>query len=450
MHTLDEDGDGFWPRLFHRWFVRYNPLYLLSAALVLGGLTLVSREAARGHSVLGALGVAAIAELYAFALIGGAAFLVRIGHRRPAVMLALVAVLYQSDLTLHVETCAYLGALGHAAAAAWVALFVAKLYALAAALELRPSRSAMLVPSLGAVGLAALPQLFRVLEPGERTVLVSLFVFGVGAAALWTRRAVESEVGYDVRGVRSLRATWCTWAALGLGHVLYWCAENDVSLAALAPPVALLATRWIRREGATWAVAAGTLLATALLSPALLSPAALMVAAVLALRALRAPARRAEAGAPTSAPPYRGGAMSPPAPPSELSFARARPAALRRLLLGAAWSVHLALWTAGWSGGPWPEHVLVLDLALVLACAAAAWRLRRALFAPPVLVTAAHLAVAAGWVGAPRTALEWGVAAIGLGFAALATALAASWRWRPSAPREEDAPHLEEGWRSSA
>lgn len=450
MHTLDDDGAGFWPRLFHRWFVQYNPLYLLSAALVLGGLTLVSREAARGESVLGALGVAAIAELYAFALIGGAAFLVRIGHRRPAVMLALVAVLYQSDLTLHVETCAYLGALGHAAAAAWVGLFVAKLYALAAALELCPSRSAVLVPSLGAAGLAALPQLFRVVAPDGRTALVALFVFGVGAAALFTRRRVESGVGYDVRGLRSLRATWCIWAALGLGHVLYWIAENDVSLAALAPPAALLATRWIRREGATFAVAGATLVATALLAPALLSPAALMAAVVLTLSALRAPVRHALQSASSFAPPYRGATPAPPAPPSELAFARARPAARRRLLLGAGVSLHLALWTAGWSGGPWPEHVLVLDVALVIACAAATWRLRRALPAAPALAIGAHFAVAAGWIGAPRTPLEWGLAAIGLGFAALATALAASWRWRPGAPREEGEPHLDEGWRSSA
>jgi hypothetical protein len=35
-----------WRRLMHRWFVEYNPLYLVSAMLVLGGIWLLSREAA--------------------------------------------------------------------------------------------------------------------------------------------------------------------------------------------------------------------------------------------------------------------------------------------------------------------------------------------------------------------------------------------------------------------
>jgi len=37
--------------LLHRWLVEYNPLYLLSAALVLGGLTLISQSAAEAAMV---------------------------------------------------------------------------------------------------------------------------------------------------------------------------------------------------------------------------------------------------------------------------------------------------------------------------------------------------------------------------------------------------------------
>ena len=55
--------------------------------------------------------------------------------RRPAVLLALLTVLYQGDLTLHTETCAYLGGVGIFASVAWLAMFVAKLYALAWALK---------------------------------------------------------------------------------------------------------------------------------------------------------------------------------------------------------------------------------------------------------------------------------------------------------------------------
>ena len=60
------------------------------------------RAASRRRALsYGPLRVAAIAEVYAVALIGGAALLMRIGQRRPAVMLALLTALYQCSLTLH-------------------------------------------------------------------------------------------------------------------------------------------------------------------------------------------------------------------------------------------------------------------------------------------------------------------------------------------------------------
>src|SRR5215471_429980 len=108
-------------RLLHRWFVEYNPLYIVSAALVLRGVNLLS------HAVNLQLGVPAIVELYAWTLIGGAAFLYRVGLRRPAVMLSLLAVVYQGDLTLHTETCAYLGWTGVIASGVWLASFALKL-----------------------------------------------------------------------------------------------------------------------------------------------------------------------------------------------------------------------------------------------------------------------------------------------------------------------------------
>src|SRR2546428_6384931 len=36
------EGARSWQRLFHRWFVEYNPLYLLSATLVLAGYILTA------------------------------------------------------------------------------------------------------------------------------------------------------------------------------------------------------------------------------------------------------------------------------------------------------------------------------------------------------------------------------------------------------------------------
>lgn len=233
----------------HRWLFEHNPLYLLSAALVLAGLTLMSREAARDGSVAGILGVSAIAELYSLALIGGAAFLVRLGRRRPAVMLGLLVVAYQGDLTLHVETCAYLGTAGEIAAVLWALLFVAKLLALAWALELRPSRSAVLVPALGAAGMAILPQLLPAADPNTRGVLVTLWLFALAIGALWSTRDVSSAVPWDARGRRCMRATWAIWGVLALVHVCYWAGSWEVPLAVAVPALPLLALRWAHHCG---------------------------------------------------------------------------------------------------------------------------------------------------------------------------------------------------------
>jgi hypothetical protein len=417
----------FWAALMHRWFVQYNPAYLLSATLVLSGLWLVSRGLAR-DPLLGGLGVPALAELYALALIGGAAVLTRLRQRRPAVMLALLAVLYQGDLTLHVETCAYLGLAGIAASIAWLALFVAKLYALAWALELRLSRSSILVPTLGALGLAVLPHVFREVGPDVRTRLVEVWVLAVAMAGVWTSRAVESAVGFDVRGRRAIRATWMLWAALALGHVLYWWAEHGVRLVGLVPIGVLLATRWLRRERSVWALALGVLAFTVVLVPASLSITALGVALALGLRALREPRVLTPEPRFTSSSPYRAADGVFVFVPPVVELARPASATLQRLLLGAAWSTHLFGWTLGWQGGAWPAHRIVLDVALFAVCALALWRWRRGFALTPSGVVGTHLLFALGWLALPKDTLGWGLASLALGFATLAGGLLVSWR----------------------
>ncbi|MDQ3037866.1 MAG: hypothetical protein M3Y87_36060, partial [Myxococcota bacterium] len=411
--------------LLHRWFVQYNPVYLASAALVLAGFWLVSREASQISSGLGRFGVAATAEVYALALIGGAALLMRIEQRRPAVMLGLLAVLYQGDLTLHVETSAYLGAAGRVASLVWLVLFVAKLYALAAALQLRASRSALVVPALAALGLAVIPHVLRDVGTAGRSTSIALFVFAIGAAALWTHRRVESALELDVRGRRALGFTWIAWAVLGLGHVLYWAVAHRIPIFALLAAIALLATR-IVSERRVWIIAGATLGTVGVMHPASLSTAALMVAAVLALHAVRRPVLRRSCP-PSPAQPYREAELAAPPAIIELAFEHAPAESMSRLLLGSGCALHLAFWTLGWHGDGWPEHVVALDLALAVACTVAAWRLRRPLIVAPALATYAHLLIRAGWIAAPSSAAQWGVAAIAIGFALLVGPLLASW-----------------------
>jgi len=237
-------------RLLHRWFVEYNPLYIVSAALVLRGVNLLS------HAVDLQLGVPAIVELYAWALIAGAAILHRAGLRRPAVMLSLLAVVYQGDLTLHTETCAYLGTTGALASAVWLASFALKLFALARAMRLRVARSAFAVPILGASMLVVVPRLVRVTDAHTGGVIASSALFLVLAAGLWTSRTIESRPLLDDWGRTVLRratlAVWSIWTLLFTVHVAFLFSQRAMDATALAPLPFVLATRFVRREVLVW------------------------------------------------------------------------------------------------------------------------------------------------------------------------------------------------------
>lgn len=444
--TNDETADAaasFWRRLLHRWFVEYNPLYLVSAMLVLGGTILSSRGLADNGSVYGGIGVAAIAEVYSVALIAGAALLMRIGQRRSAVMLALLTALYQCDLTLHTETCPNLGWVGVLAAGGWFALSVGKLLALAKAMKLRLSRAAVATATLGALGLAILPYCLQNMDTRGGSALVAVWLFAL--SAIYRSDAVASEVDLDRWGQtvlhRAVRATWLLWALLLSLHVLFWSSQYKIDLAAVAPIVPVVLTRWIRTEARVWCVVVTTLVFVGLKLPGSFSMSALVVAAALCLRASTA-ARSAELAAlgrsrASMGPPYRAFGASDPGPPPALEplVVPDDRAAMLRLLIGAGFAVYLSAWTIGWSGGPWPAHVVMLDLLLTAAVVLGAWRMRARTAVVPLVATWIHFVVQARLIPPPRSALEWGGAAIGLGFALLIASLSTSYAVRARAPR---------------
>ncbi len=433
----DADSDAnahFWRRLLHRWLVQYNPLYLLSASLCLAGMILCSRGLAREASLHGELEVAAIAELYAVALIGGAALLTRIGQRRPAVLLALLTAVYQCDLTLHTEACACLGLIGVAAAAVWVLVFVAKLYALAWAVRLKVSISAGAIATLGAAGLAILPHLLQRMDTRGASALVAVWLFALFALGIHGSRSVVSAVELDGWGRtvlrRSLRAVWLLWSLLLVLHVAFWSMNYPVRIAVLVPAALLLGTRWIRREAHVWAVTSGALLLVAAALPEHFSVCALLVAAALGLRTVRLPVVAPPAEAEVTRSPYRAvesDASPLPAVLRASSVAPPTPAARRRLLTGALFASYLAVWTFGWIGGPWPMHLLALDLSVTAVVLISVARTRVRIALAPLAATYAHLAVQARLVSAPASILEWGVASVGLGFALLIASLTASY-----------------------
>jgi hypothetical protein len=444
MHSPRAEA-SYGRRLAYRWFVEFNPLYLLSAALVLGGVTMITHGIVLEASAFELAGIGAIPEVYAFSLIGGAALLMRVGLRRPAVLLTLIAVLYQCDLTMHTETCAYLGVVGVAGSAAWAALFGAKLFALAKAMKLRLSRSAAGLAGFGAAGVAILPYALRHAAPRAGTTLAALWAFSLLAGGLWSARRVDSTVvlGAWARTVkrRALLATWSLWASLAIFHGVFWCSEHALGILWLAPMMILLATRWMRRETNVWVTVASTLFTVALTAPALFSLSALMAAVLLALRALRQPwAIRRDAATPTPAP-YRTLADNEACTRVIATrFGRADHGAMLRLLSGAVLSTYLAAWTRSWTGGPWPAHAAGLDLLLTAILLSGAWRARAVGALLPAIAVWVDCVLRSGLVPWPQSILGWGLSSVTLGFALLFVAVAISYWLRPRAEPSSEAP----------
>lgn len=381
-----------WKRLLHRWFVQYNPLYFASALLVLRGVNLLS--AATMHARFGVFIGPAAAEAYAWALVGAAALLFRLGMRRPAVMLALIAVLYQGDLTLHTETSALLGPLGWLSATAWLGSFVLKLLALARALRLRLSRSAVAVPVFGAVGLVAVPRVVQALDARPASLVIGAWLFALATLTLWTRRGVETTFATDDWGKTVLRrarlATWGLWGGLVVLHVAFWFSTRELEPRVLLPVAMVPLARFARRDRAVWMWLGASFAITATAAPAYAPFAAALAAVAFALHG----ARRA--------------------------LARERVTAS---IVGLCTAAHVAAWLAL---GAWDAHVVALDVALGLGLALCAWRLRSAAALAPIAAIGAHGLVVARVVTAPVTALEWGAWLTGAGFVTLAGAVVAT------------------------
>jgi len=408
--------------LFHRWFVEYNPAYLASAALVLAGLTMMSFDLASAEH--GALALAGISELYALSLIFGVFLLRRLGQRRVAVMLALLVMVWQCDLTMFLESSAFRPELGVRAALLWAGLFLLKLRLMGGALELKISRSSYAVAGFGALGVALLPQLFRT-GLMSRSELVAIFVFLLSAAALYMPRAIESAVGFDVRGRRAVMGGWALLATGLAFHLADWQAELGVHLGVLVFVALILALRFapngvtcvvlvLLALGATFAIedVSGHLVLVLLMS-------------ALVLRAVRGPASASGERSNPIVSPYRGveGDEVLPLPRVVEQRFGLVDARLREQLLLSAWAL-FCLELATPDVGLWTLGIFILGCLFAFALG----RRKQALIpiAPPLLLLAAQQGVFT------QPSSTWGAIAITLGFASLLGGLFAAW-WRETA-----------------
>ncbi len=376
--------------LWHEWFVRYNPLYFLSALSILFGILLVSRglddAGLRESKVL----LTAVLESYQLLLIAGAALLFRSGrNRRSAVILGLTAVVFLFDGTFQMEILACLEARG--VAAAWVVLAVLKLAALTFAFKLRATASAWVVPVVAAVAIAWVPQ---VLDRGsvDRQSVHLLATWLAAALAAWVltvRPRVACDAELDAWGETVLRratnAAWAIWGGFYLAHLVAWGVIFDLPWTSLylVPALLLTAFRW-QEEGMVW-VAGAFAVGLATEVPVTVTPTALVVAGVFAWRLWQTGSRR--------------------------------------LIVGAVLSLHMALRTIGWQSGPLPEAGLWLVLPTAAVLIILVWRLR---------LTSAALALVAGAIGLrehlPQLgALGWGTVFLAGGFLSLITGVAINW-----------------------
>lgn len=424
--------NDLWRKLLYRWFVQYNPLYLVSAMLVLGGTILTSRGLATEGSLYGPLGVAAIAEIYALALIGGAALLTRIGQRRPAVMLALLTALYQCDLTLHTETCVQLGVAGACAAAAWLALFGLKLFALGWATKVRISLGAFATAMLGAAALVVGPYLVEHASRSVTGAFIAVVVFALGL--LSSKAEVRSAGDLDAWGHtvlrRSVLAIWSLWGVLLSLHALFWATNHHVALGVVIPVAALLLARRVQSEGVAWVIAGVTLGLVALGYPGAFALFAMLAAIVLALRAYGHVWIVVERTPQAPPGPYRMGNDLHGARRYEYVRAPVSASAKARQLTGALLGVYLSLWTIGWHGGGWPAHSVAVDLVALALAIALALHLKRWITIAVPVAGGAHAILLSGLVPTPHTTLGWGSSALVLGFALLLASLATSYRLR--------------------
>lgn len=407
---------------------------------MLVGVSELSRGLA--HSPYSAVAVSAVAELYAWALLGSAAFLMRIGLRRPAVMLTLLIAVYQCDPTLHTETCAYLGKLGALAGAIWFASFVAKISVLAWAMRVQLSRSARWLPVFGALGVLLFPLFLRRGDSVGMSSLVALWVFALFALGLWSSPRITTRLGLDLWAQtvlnRTIRATWSIFAALTLCHVWFWASEFELKHALIIPLLLLLSTRWMPRASSVWFAVAAALL-SGILMPAFFATIAGMAAITLALRALRRPSESE-----VDEPDERD--MSDGLHGRSVSFGLAARPERMPLLVGSVSSLYLFVWTLNWSGGAWPAHVWWLDLLLAGVLLGMVWGLQAYAALVPLAMSSLHLGVQTGTVALPRTRAQWGLSEVGLGFALLASALLTSWQLRSVRNAEPSnlAPHSDD------
>lgn len=387
-HQSEPGRTNNFEALLHYWFIQYNPLYFFSALCMLGGMFLLSRGLTELDWHGGQLFLTGVVQTYEIIIIAGAALLFRTeGQRRPAVILGVMEIFFLFDGTFRTEMIASLGSHGLVWAGAWIALTALKLWAMVWAFRLKISVSAFLLPLLAALGIALFPQLLEKANMDKSWLHLLAIWYGVGLVmcAKFLKPRVECRIMLDAWGLKVLRrstmAAWGMWTGFYLFHLLIWSAMFHIPFTAAQAAPFMLGLFLLNEE--VWAWSAGAaILALSATFPGAVTPVAIIVGIFFGLKGWHDKRRR--------------------------------------LYIGAVFSIYIALWTLGWTGGALPELNLWLNGAAIAVLLAMAWMLRL-----PSAIPAALLIMLAGAEAfMPRGRLQWGSFVMVMGFTSLVAGIA--------------------------
>jgi len=383
--------------VLRHWFVHFNPLYLLSAFCVLAGVFLVNRslDAVPVDAFDGPhLALFAVIQAYEVLVVAGAAFLVRRARAvRPAVLLVLLEAVFLFDGTLRLESLLLRAPLRFGVTLLWLAFIPLKVWGMAAALRVRPTRAHYARIVAAAAVLASIVHLLA--HPATDKLLVLQLAAWLGALVMGlldlTGEVPASPLAATdeerQRAERCGRGAFRILTGAYFVHVWSYILIGSSVDVAWPAAVAQLGTLFLRRaltcRRGTEVWGAGALLVCAALpNPSALPSAALVAAAAFAYRA------------------WRGAGSS--------------------LATGAALAVYAALWMR--DGRSWGT-----TLALVIVLALIAWRLQDRLAQALVAFGAVCGAALTGPRFVPRSELARGIALLAAGFALFVAGLAVNW-----------------------
>jgi hypothetical protein len=253
MHSYN---NSYLNELCYEWFVRYNPLYFVSAACFIFGVFLVSKGIYDIDWIDGQIILTGVIEFYQILALAGSFILYRIlGQTRPAVILAIMNIVFLFDCTYQTEHLSYVPYIGGFLSVLWVVLFAVKLKFLTSIFRLKLPVVGFIAPILAALGIAATPHLlyYTTLDPALIHLAMTWYGVGLVLLVLWRRPDVICRT--ELKGFsktvlrRAAKAAWMIWGGFYLFHLISWIRFFDIVITfANVAPVFVLIAFFSKRE----------------------------------------------------------------------------------------------------------------------------------------------------------------------------------------------------------